>query len=37
MTDGSTRTGRSDAEGLAELLQREAMHIASVRLMNKER
>ncbi len=36
MTDGSTRTGRSDADGLTGLLQHEAMHIASIRLLDKE-
>ena len=36
MTDGSTRTGQSDANGLTGLLQHEAMHIASIRLLDKE-
>ena len=37
LTDGSMKTGKSDADGRTELLQRDAMHIAGVRILTDER
>jgi type VI secretion system secreted protein VgrG len=36
MTDGSTQAGTSDAEGNTGLLERDAMHIANIRLLNNK-
>ncbi len=36
MSDGSVKRGTSDAQGLTDLLQRDAMHIAQIRLLNPE-
>jgi type VI secretion system secreted protein VgrG len=34
MSDGSVKAGTSDAQGLTELLERDAMHIAQVRILS---
>ena len=36
MSDGSTKSGISDSQGKTELLQRDAMHIARIRLLNSK-
>jgi type VI secretion system secreted protein VgrG len=37
MTDGSTLKGISDAAGKTSLLQRDAMHIAKVRILTDKK
>jgi type VI secretion system secreted protein VgrG len=36
MSDGSTLKGISDAAGKTELLERDAMHIAKIRILTDE-